>query len=174
MFFAPGTGTSGGGYQTGELLKMAVEIERRFLVSGEAWRQGTPTCFRQGYLNHDKDRTVRVRVAGEQCTLTIKGLTIGASRMEFEYSIPFDDSIGLLALCEGAIVEKNRYLVPFDGLVWEVDEFLGMNNGLIIAEVELESESQTLTMPDWVGTEITSDFRYSNSNLAKHPFATWL
>ena len=152
---------------------MAIEIERKFLVSGTGWRVAAPRHYRQGYLCHDPARTVRVRLAGDDAFLTIKGETHGASRAEFEYAIPSPDARELLGLCAGALIEKRRHVSEHDGLLWEVDEFLGDNAGLIVAEVELGTEGQALTLPDWVGAEVTDDPRYYNSNLSRHPYAAW-
>ncbi|MBL0726267.1 CYTH domain-containing protein [Piscinibacter sp. HJYY11] len=152
---------------------MGVEIERKFLVVGAAWRQGAGVRFSQGYLNRDKDRTVRVRIAGEQAFITIKGRTKGASRAEFEYEIPIKDGQELLLLCERPLIEKVRRVIAHDGSTWEVDEFLGENAGLVVAEVELQSESQPFTHPEWLGEEVTHDPRYFNSSLSKHPYGRW-
>ena len=152
---------------------MAIEIERKFLVVGDAWRQGAGTLFRQGYLNRDKQRTVRVRIAGEQAFLTIKGVSQGATRAEFEYPVPLDDAAQLLALCDGPTVEKIRRVVQHDGFAWEVDEFLGDNAGLVVAEIELSAEDQVFARPAWVGLEVTEDARYYNSSLATHPYCDW-
>jgi len=152
---------------------MAIEIERKFLVVGTAWRTESAIYFCQGYLNRSKERTVRVRVAGELGYLTIKGATTRASRVEFEYEIPLADARQLLALCEGPLIEKYRRKISYEGMLWEVDEFLGDNQGLVVAEIELESEAQSFTKPDWVGMEVTSDVRYYNSNLSGNPFSTW-
>lgn len=152
---------------------MAIEIERKFLVTGDAWRSAEPVYFSQGYLNRDKARTVRVRIAGERAFLTIKGLTQGVSRAEFEYAIPVEDARQLLALCEQPLIEKYRRKIPFAGFVWEVDEFLGDNLGLVVAEIELPSEDSEFAKPDWVGQEVTHDQRYFNSNLSQHPFNCW-
>ena len=152
---------------------MGVEIERKFLVTGAGWRQATGVRISQGYLNRDEHRTVRVRVAGEQAHLTIKGMTEGASRAEFEYEIPVEDGEQLLKLCEGPLIEKIRRTMVCDGATWEVDEFLGENAGLIVAEVELQSEDQAFARPEWLGKEVTDDARYFNSNLATHPFSRW-
>lgn len=152
---------------------MAIEIERKFLVIGTAWRQTASTRLSQGYLNRDKDRTVRVRIAGEQAFITVKGGTNGLARLEFEYGIPVADAELLLKLSDGPIIEKQRHLFPFAGLTWEIDEFLGANSGLVVAEVELASESQPFEKPQWVGEEVTTDTRYFNSNLATHPFSAW-
>ena len=152
---------------------MAIEIERKFLVIGENWKRAEPVYFCQGYLNRDKDRTVRVRIAGDNAWLTIKGPTDGMTRAEFEYSIPVADGKQLLQLCEQPLVEKNRRLIQHDDLQWEVDEFLGENAGLVIAEIELDSENQPFELPGWVGKEVTDDPRYFNSNLSIHPYNTW-
>lgn len=156
---------------------MAIEIERKFLVADvsatAAWRAAPGIVFRQGYLNRDKHRTVRVRIAGEAATLTIKGVSVGASRAEFEYVIPLDDARALLALCDGPLVEKARYVLLHQGMTWEVDDFAGDNAGLVVAEVELQSEAQAFHKPDWLGEEVTQDARYFNSNLAHRPFAIW-
>jgi adenylate cyclase len=152
---------------------VAIEIERKFLVTGTEWRQGKGIRLSQGYLNRDLERTVRVRIAGEQAFLTIKGASRGAVRAEFEYEIPLKDAEQLLKLSDGPVVEKIRYILDHKGLTWEVDEFLGENQGLVVAEVELTSESQTFEKPDWVGREVTEDLRYFNSNLAAHPYSTW-
>ncbi len=152
---------------------MGVEIERKFLVVGTAWRQGVGVRFSQGYLNRDQKRTVRVRLAGSQAFLTIKGLSVGASRAEFEYEIPAADAEQLLKLSDGPVIEKIRRVVDFAGAIWEVDEFLGENAGLVVAEIELQSEDQNFAKPDWLGEEVTYDARYFNSSLATHPFRSW-
>jgi len=152
---------------------MGVEIERKFLVQGEGWRQGAGQRLVQGYLNRDKARTVRVRVAGDAAFLTVKGVSVGATRAEFEYPIPLADAQALLALCDGPLVDKTRYRVAWGGVVWEVDEFAAENAGLVVAEVELPSEDTAFAKPAWVGVEVTHDPRYFNSNLASHPFARW-
>ena len=152
---------------------MAIEIERKFLVTGDAWRSVEPVYYCQGYLNRDKARTVRVRIAGEQAFLTIKGTTQGASRSEFEYPIPIADARQLLALCAQPLIEKYRRNISFGGHVWEVDEFLGDNLGLVVAEIELPSETAEFGKPDWVGQEVTEDARYFNSNLSQLPFNRW-
>ena len=152
---------------------MATEIERKFLVRGTDWRSGDPVRFSQGYLNRDKHRTVRVRIAGGKAFLTIKSVTQGATRAEFEYPIPRQDAEQLLKLSDGPIIEKDRYRIDHDGSLWEVDEFLGDNTGLILAEIELQSEEQPFTRPAWLGEEVTHDRRYYNSNLATEPYAKW-
>jgi len=152
---------------------MAIEIERKFLVSGTAWKNAAGVAFRQGYLNRDKHRTVRVRVAGDAAFLTIKGVSVGATRSEFEYPIPLADAQALLTLCDGPVIDKVRYRVEVDGTVWEVDAFAGDNAGLVVAEVELLREDQPFARPHWLGEEVTHDARYFNSNLASHPYRAW-
>lgn len=155
---------------------MGIEIERKFLVADAGWREAVTqsTRFSQGYLSRDPARTVRVRVAGDAAFLAIKGRTQGASRAEFEYAVPVADAQALLALCDGPVVEKLRHLCPHAGMTWEVDEFLGANAGLVVAELELQSEDQAFERPAWVGQEVTGDGRYVNANLAVHPFSTWV
>ncbi|OYQ39471.1 adenylate cyclase [Rhodoferax sp. TH121] len=152
---------------------MAVEIERKFLVMGQPWLQVPGVVFRQGYLNRDKARTVRVRVAGAVAYLTIKGVSVGATRAEFEYPIPLADAEALLALCEGPLIEKTRHVLTHAGTVWELDVFAGDNAGLVVAEVELLSEDQAFVRPGWLGAEVTQDARYFNSSLAAHPYCRW-
>lgn len=152
---------------------MQIEIERKFLVKGEGWKKSEGVFFCQGYLNRDKERTVRVRVAGDKAFLTIKGLTRGISRSEFEYEIPVDHASEMLKICDGPLIEKIRYTLDYQGFLWEIDEFLGENKGLVIAEIELESQGQEFEKPDWVGDEVTDDAKYFNSNLAVFPFSRW-
>ena len=154
---------------------MATEIERKFLVKGDAWRGlATSARFRQGYLSTVKERTVRVRLVGDEATLTVKGITVGATRTEFEYAIPAAEAEAMLDdLCEQPIIEKVRHVVRIDGLTWEIDEFGGQNAGLIVAEVELEDADQAISLPEWIGEEVTDDPRYFNANLIAHPFAVW-
>ena len=150
---------------------MATEIERKFLVINQHWRSGEATDYRQGYLNLDKERTVRVRVAGTAAYLTVKGITKGATRQEFEYPIPLHDASRMLAsLCHQPLIEKHRYRLRHGELSWEIDEFFGDNAGLVIAEVELESEDQAFERPDWLGREVSDDPRYYNVNLVQHPY----
>ncbi|BCR06812.1 CYTH domain-containing protein [Desulfuromonas versatilis] len=154
---------------------MPMEIERKFLVSGDQWRQGAHgTLYRQGYLCTDPERTVRVRLAGDRGTLTIKGKTEGISRAEFEYPIPAGEAAQLLdRLCLRPLIEKRRYRVEYGGRIWEVDEFFGDNAGLVLAEVELETESAQVELPSWVFREVSDDPRYFNASLVKKPFCTW-
>lgn len=154
---------------------MGVEIERKFLLRGDAWRaEGEPVLLRQGYLSSQRERVVRVRIEGGQAMLTIKGRSVGASRGEWEYPIPLADAEEFLArLCEQPLIEKYRRRISFADMVWEVDEFLGVNAGLVVAEIELASEDQPFARPEWVGEEVTHDARYFNANLISHPFSQW-
>ena len=154
---------------------MAKEIERKFLLRGDGWRSlAEGKRYRQGYLSTVKERTVRVRTVGDRGFLTVKGVTTGVTRAEFEYEIPTTDADAMLdGLCERPLIEKKRYRIETGGVVWEVDEFFGENRGLVIAEVELEHEGQTFESPSWVGEEVSGDPRYFNSNLIKHPFTRW-
>ncbi|MGK5014205.1 CYTH domain-containing protein [Janthinobacterium sp. 61] len=154
---------------------MGVEIERKFLLQGDAWRGlGQAVLLRQGYLSSARERVVRVRIEGEQAMLTIKGANVGATRGEWEYPIPLADAAELLdGLCEQPLIEKYRHRIEHAGMVWEVDEFLGANAGLIVAEIELASEDQPFEKPDWVGAEVSGDARYYNANLIRHPFSQW-
>lgn len=154
---------------------MGIEIERKFLLAGDAWRSlGQAVLLRQGYLSSTRERVVRVRIEGEQAMLTIKGANVGATRGEWEYPIPLADAAELLdGLCEQPLIEKYRRRIDFAGNVWEVDEFLGANAGLVVAEIELSSEQQAFDKPEWIAEEVTDDLRYFNSNLIKQPFSTW-
>lgn len=153
---------------------MALETERKFLVNSEAWRLlGNTIPYAQGYLSRGSGRTVRVRIAGQEAFLTIKGPVIGITRQEFEYPIPVEDARSMLALCDGPVIEKTRTTIPIGSHVWEVDEFAGENTGLIVAEVELNDPSERVDKPEWVGSEVTGDPRYYNSNLTVHPYGEW-
>ena len=153
---------------------MGVEMERKFLVSGQQWRDGVEgTQYLQGYLCRGRGRTVRVRCAGANAFLTIKGPSTGVSRAEFEYPIPKQDALELLGLCEGPLIEKLRFRIPFEGHLWEVDEFQGRNAGLLLAEVEFSRPDEAVALPAWVGEEVSGDSRYFNSNLSICPFQEW-
>mgnify|MGYP003599189172 FL=1 len=154
---------------------MGIEIERKFLLAGDAWRGlGQAVLLRQGYLSSARERVVRVRIEGEQAMLTIKGANVGASRGEWEYPIPLADAVELLdGLCEQPLIEKYRHRIEHAGMVWEVDEFLGANAGLVVAEIELASEDQPFEKPEWIGAEVSGDARYYNANLIRHPFSQW-
>jgi adenylate cyclase len=154
---------------------MGVEIERKFLPASDGWRGlGDPTLMRQGYLTSDPMRTVRVRIEGERAVITIKSKSIGATRGEWEYEIPVPDAVELLErLCEQPLVEKVRHRIVYGGHTWEVDEFLGENAGLVVAEIELGSEDEAFEKPDWIGQEVTGDPRYYNSSLIRLPYSIW-
>jgi adenylate cyclase len=154
---------------------VGVEIERKFLLVGDAWRAlGTPSLLRQGYLNTDPARTVRVRIEGQGAWLTIKSKTVGAARGEWEYPIPLAEAAELLDhVCGRPLIEKYRRRIAFEGHTWEVDEFLGENAGLSVAEIELSSEGETFAKPAWAGEEVTGDPRYYNSSLIRLPFSQW-
>lgn len=153
---------------------MSQEIERKFLVKDDSWRQlAVGSWYRQGYIA-SQGATVRVRIVGNQGYLTIKGPTVNYSRAEFEYPIPLEDAQEILdTLCVRPLIEKTRYKINIDNLVWEVDEFAGANQGLILAEVELSHESQQIVLPSWIGAEVSGDPKYYNSYLVKHPFTQW-
>jgi CYTH domain-containing protein len=153
---------------------MALEIERKFLVTKDYWRNGQGTMYRQGYLNSDKNRNVRVRVIDDRGYLTVKGISNGATRVEYEYEIPKAEADAMLdSLCEKPLIIKKRFKIDFMGFVWEVDEFFGDNQGLIIAELELESEDQVFIKPEWIGEEVTGDPKYFNANLIHRPYSMW-
>jgi adenylate cyclase len=154
---------------------MGIEIERKFLVKSDAWRNlATGTLYSQGYIAKTPHANVRVRVAGDQGFLTLKGKAQNFSRTEFEYPIPVDDAREMMELwCHPFVVEKIRYRIPIGDLVWEVDEFLGLNQGLIVAEVELVDLHQVVPLPDWVGAEVSDQTRYYNSSLAQQPYSSW-
>ena len=154
---------------------MAHEIERKFLVTDRSWKAGAAgAAFRQGYLSTAKERTVRVRVEGSRATLTIKGLTTGISRLEFEYEIPLPDATRMLDdLCERPLIEKTRYRIADGAHTWEVDEFHGDNEGLVVAEIELAAPDEPFKRPAWIGHEVSDDPRYFNANLIAQPYRTW-
>jgi len=153
---------------------MALEIERKFLVDTTKWKptdRGTLLC--QAYLGIDPNPTVRVRIAGDKAFLTIKGRSKSIVRPEFEYEIPVAEAQELMKLAISSPVEKVRHRVNFEGNIWEVDVFSGKNNGLVMAEIELESENQEFACPDWILEEVSGDRRYYNSYLSEHPFMEW-
>ena len=157
-------------------VKMATEIERKFLVNKEMLPKVEGKSYVQGYLSSTPDKIVRIRIAGDKGILTIKGKAEGAeaiSRPEYEYEIPLQDAKEMMDLCEKPLIEKIRYEIKHEGHLWEVDEFIGDNKGLIVAEIELVSESEKFVKPDWVKEEVSNDARYANSNLVKHPFSKW-
>lgn len=161
---------------------MGIEIERKFLVSGDGWRAAAREVIpmAQGYINDlgamdrgEQKASVRVRIQGDEAFLNLKSRELGTTRQEFDYPIPVGDARDLLALCVGGLVDKRRHLVEVDGHVWEVDEFLGDNAGLVVAEVELDSADEIFTRPDWIGAEVTDQARYYNVALATRPYRDW-
>ena len=154
---------------------MANEIERKFLVINQEYKSlGTKHYIHQGFLSTDKERVVRIRVFDEQAFITVKGKNAGATRAEFEYDIPLEDARYMLEnLCLKPTIEKYRYNINYEGFTWEVDEFLGENEGLLVAEIELEHPDQEFLLPGWVGEEVTADPRYYNANLVKNPYKNW-
>jgi len=152
------------------------EIERKFLVLNEDWRALATSAIpmRQGYLNNEKRCSVRVRISGDEAHLNIKGATIGAKRLEFEYPIPLEQaSIMLDSLSAGPLIEKVRYLIPQGHLTWEIDVFSGDNAGLVVAEIELSDADEAFDIPTWIGEEVTHDTRYYNTRLSREPYSTW-
>ena len=155
---------------------MVQEIERKFLVDHDKWRQidkHKGQLYRQGYLLAEPNKTIRVRQTPEKGFLTIKGLTIGVTRPEFEYEIPIDEAKELLDHFSVSELSKIRYKISFENKIWEVDEFLGDNLGLIVAEIELTKEDEIFKIPDWIGKEVTDENKYYNSNLTIVPFKNW-
>jgi adenylate cyclase len=161
---------------------MGIEIERKFLVVGDGWRSAAQRTSRmaQGYLNdplavaQGRERcSVRVRIAGELAFLNIKSRELGPRRQEFEYPLPLEDAKDLLALCSGGLIDKVRHYVNHGGHLWEVDEFLGDNLGLLVAEIELQSVDEPFLLPAWTGQEVTEQLRYYNLALAEHPYNRW-
>jgi adenylate cyclase len=155
---------------------MAIEIERKFRVIDEGWRAavGSSTLLRQGYLANTRRASIRVRLAGNAAMLSVKAMTPGRARAEFEADIAVADAHEMLThLCEGPLIEKWRHIVVHAGDRWEIDEFLGDNAGLVVAELELESEEQDFTRPAWLGEEVTDDQRYYNFRLSQHPYREW-
>ena len=154
-----------------------IEIERKFLVKSTELKGQATGCshFVQGYITSPPAKTVRVRIADDKAYLTIKGSgsASGMSRFEWEMEIPGRDALALLGICEGGVIEKDRYFVPFAGHTFEVDEFFGDNEGLVMAEVELSSEDEAFEKPEWLGQEVTGDSRYYNSSLRKYPYIQW-
>ena len=155
---------------------MGIEIERKFLVTNDSWHEaaGPGIPIKQGYLVGGKDASVRVRLQGDTANLNIKSATLGVRRQEFEYPIPLADAKVLLnTLCHRPIIEKMRYLVPYANKQWEIDVFEGDNAGLIVAELELQDESEQYEAPPWLGEEVSHDPRYYNTCLNQHPFKDW-
>ncbi len=155
---------------------MGVEIEKKFLVDHDKWdkvNKPDGTHYRQGYLLSSERQTIRVRVSETKGYINLKSAMSSLSRKEFEYEIPLEDGLEILDLFAKNGTEKVRYRIPHVGKTWEVDVFKGDNAGLIVAELEMESEDEVIELPDWVTKEVTDDDRYANSSLAKHPFKEW-
>jgi len=154
---------------------MALEIERKFLVINDSWKSQVVRShvLKQGYLASSPGPTVRIRTSDESAFLTIKGKTIGISRVEFEYEVPMEEALDLLKLSANTPIEKTRHIIKTDGHVWEIDVFEGANQGLVLAEVELRSEDEQVVLPAWIGSEVSHDPRYFNSYLSKNPFSNW-
>lgn len=155
---------------------MGQEIERKFLVNHNKWQQIEKPIgnhFRQGYLLTEPNKTIRVRQTSEKGYLTIKGLSVGATRPEYEYEIPWNEATELLDNFAVSELSKIRYNIIFEGKLWEVDKFLGGNQGLIVAEIELKSEDENFEIPDWIDREVTSEEKYYNSNLTLNPYKNW-
>lgn len=155
---------------------MPLEIERKFLVRKELWQQcdkHSGELFRQGYLLTDPTKTIRVRQTSEKGFITIKRISVGATRAEYEYEIPVSEAEELLNHFAGSELSKNRFKILFEGKLWEVDEFLGDNEGLIVAEIELQSEEEIFSIPNWVDIEVTSEEKYYNSSLTLNPYKNW-
>jgi len=155
---------------------MGIEIERKFLIKNERWRSlvETSKSCTQGYVNLKGNGSIRIRIIGDKGFVTLKGPREGIRRSEFEYEIPVADATILLdSFCDAAVISKIRHELTYEGNLWEIDEFSGENNGLLIAEIELESEHQTVSLPDWVGKDVSEDERFFNAHLAKHPISSW-
>jgi len=154
---------------------MGKEIERKFVVDEALWQpQGAGIAFKQGYLNSQQERVVRVRIEGDRAKLTIKGQVTGITRAEFEYDIPVEDASLLLdQLCEQPLIDKHRHKEAHGGKTWEIDVFHGQNQGLVVAEIELGAEDEHFEIPKWAVREVSSDQRYFNSNLLKNPYCNW-
>ncbi|MFO7883482.1 MAG: CYTH domain-containing protein [Desulfobacteraceae bacterium] len=155
---------------------MAIETEKKFLLRSDLWRQKAfkAEFITQGYLKNDKTGVVRIRTAGSKGYITVKGITCRASRLEYEYEIPLNDAQDMLnLLCAPPLVEKKRHFIKHKDFQWTVDEFSGENNGLILAEIELETKDQPFEKPEWLGREVTEDPRYFNSNLIEYPYGKW-
>ena len=158
---------------------MGIEIERKFLVVGDEWKNAPGVAIRQGYLCRSGGCAVRVRITQGRGMLTVKGGAgqgcsgLAPVHAEFEYEIPLDDALSMLELAEGPVIEKTRHTLRHEGFVWEVDVFAGENQGLILAEIELERADQPFSLPPWAGPEVTDDPRYYNANLVAHPYRDW-
>jgi len=155
---------------------MPIEIERKYLLRNDDWRlnanQGAQ--YKQGYITGSELASVRIRTEGEHAFINIKSATLGVTRQEYEYPVPWGEALEILSsLCAKPLIKKTRYIVRDNGNEWEVDVFGGENEGLIVAEIELQSEEQSFELPGWCGREVSDDPRYYNVNLAKHPYSKW-
>ena len=151
-----------------------IEIERKYLVTNNNYKSGTPIRISQGYICSEENRVVRVRIKGDKAYLTIKNATIGFARNEYEYEIPVADAKAILHnTCQQPIIDKTRYILEHKGFIWEIDEFHGDNEGLVVAEIELENKNQQFELPDFIGEEVTDDARYYNACLFKNPYKNW-
>ncbi len=155
---------------------MGIEIERKFLLKNDSWKDAvlSSTVIKQGYLAGSDKSSVRIRIEGDKANINIKSMTLAITRQEYEYSIPIDDAEKLLRdLCEQPQIEKIRYIVKYQGHKWEIDVFSGDNEGLVIAEIELQSEDERFSIPEWLGDEVSDQVKYYNVNLIKYPFSSW-
>jgi adenylate cyclase len=158
-----------------QIKSMGLEIERKFLIKDSSWKEEAQEgiSISQGYLNSTAERTVRVRIHGDLGVLTIKGKNQNLTRKEFEYEIPLEEALELLNLCEKPLIEKTRHLLSVNHKTWEIDVFKGENLGLIVAEIELESEEESFDIPSWLGEDVSSESRYYNASLIKNPYVNW-
>ena len=154
---------------------MKVEIERKFLVKNQDWKKliVEKHSIQQGYLNTDKSCNVRVRIMNSAAFITIKGKRVNTARPEFEYEIPLNDAESILKLTKNSIIKKTRFTVNHKGQIWEIDQFEGDNQGLVIAEIELKQKDEVISLPNWIGTEISNDERFYNLSLSSNPFKNW-
>ena len=163
---------------------MGIEIERKFLLKNDEWKDqvSASTYFKQGYLvgthsgdeNNSVKSSVRIRIEGDNANINIKSMTLSITRQEYEYAIPIDDATKMLdELCEQPLIEKTRHIVKFDGHKWEIDVFAGDNDGLIVAEIELQDENEKFTIPSWLGEDVSDQIKYYNVSLVKNPYSSW-
>jgi adenylate cyclase len=155
---------------------MATEIEHKFLLVSDAWREQVirSIAYRQGYLSNNKQASVRIRIAGDSANINVKGMTVGVQRPEYEYPVPLAEAHEMLdQLCARPLIEKTRHFVEYDGKIWEIDEFGGDNAGLIVAEVELEQVGEDFAIPAWAGRDVSGVERYYNVALVHYPYAQW-
>ncbi len=158
-----------------QLDNMGLEIERKFLIKDDSWEKGAKKgiSIKQGYLNSTAERTVRIRIYGDDAFLTVKGRNKNLTRKEFEYQIPLKEAFDLLDICEKPLIEKTRFLLSKNNSTWEIDVFEGKNKGLIVAEIELTTEEESFDSPSWLGREVSLDSKYYNSSLITNPYSNW-